>query len=466
MSLDTDVQAVADTLADGRPVTIISHVDADGITGEAILFQAFERAGIPHRPSVFLRQLEPLMLRRVPRDESIKLFCDFGAGQQQLLEEQGFTSDEVVLIDHHVAQPGRTCYVQANGTDHGLSKLSAAGIAYLVAKCIDRSNADLAKLAIIGNVGDMMARETGRLVGPAGEIVDDGIASGNVERREKDLNIYGMSTRPVHVCLAYSDDPFIPGISNSPQGSLKFLSRLGIRLRNEQKQWLVWDDLSIGERRMITSALVQQLIACNGNIERLFSESYLFPGERERTPLRNAQEFATFLNACGRWARPEVGSRVCRGDRGVSYREAEHLLTNHRAVIRDLLQHILDHGVTELSGLQYIHVKNLYPDTIVGIGAGMALSRLNWRKPIMIMCSLPEDQGLTKVSMRTTEQMVRRGIDLQTALSAAAQEVGGAGGGHQIAAGAFIPAETELRFIAHVNRLLDEQNVTKSAGNS
>jgi len=79
------------------------------------------------------------------------------------------------------------------------------------------------------------------------------------------------------------------------------------------------------------------------------------------------------LNACGRWSRPQVGGAILRGDRGIAYREAEHMLNNHRAIIRNLLQFILDSGVKELENLQYIHVGGRYPDTIVGIGAGMAL---------------------------------------------------------------------------------------------
>jgi len=47
---------------------------------------------------------------------------------------------------------------------------------------------------------------------------------------------------------------------------------------------------------------------------------------------------------------------ILRGDRGIAYREAEHMLNNHRAIIRNLLQFILDSGVKELENLQYIHV--------------------------------------------------------------------------------------------------------------
>jgi RecJ-like exonuclease len=163
------------------------------------------------------------------------------------------------------------------------------------------------------------------------------------------------------------------------------------------------------------------------------------------------------LNACGRWSKPQVGGAILRGDRGIAYRDAEHMLNNHRAIIRDLLQFILDSGVKELENLQYIHVGGRYPDTIVGIGAGMALSKLNSAKPILIMCEVPEDKALTKVSMRTNERVVEKGVDLQQALNDASTEYGGGGGGHRIAAGAYIPKTAEEEFVNRVNKILGEQ---------
>jgi RecJ-like exonuclease len=463
MGLSDDVRAVAQELLSHESVTIISHIDADGISGEAILSQALSRAGI-RVASVFVRQLEPLTMRQVPKDDTFKLFCDLGAGQQNLIAEHGLCEDEVAIIDHHVSQPCGQEYLQVNCLPYGHTKLSAAGVAYLVAKAIDSGNIDLAALAVVGNVGDMMAREDCGLTGVAQEIAYEGASHGFLEIRKRDLNCYGISTRPLHVCLSYNDDPFIPGITNNAGGALRFLQNLGIPLQDNLRRWLVWEEIPYEHRRVISSALAQQLMANGGTISRLFCESYLFPGERERTPLRNAQEYATLLNACGRWSRPRVGGNICRGDRGAAYREAEHMLTNHRTVIRELLQFILDSGVTELSHLQYIHVGNRYPDTIVGIGAGMALSKLNREKPILIMVEQPEDPSLTKVSLRATEQMLSRGVDLQVAATTASEKFGGAGGGHRIAAGAFIPRESEKEFIQHVNELLAGQCTNQGAG--
>jgi len=354
MNLERDLRRAADIISDADSVTIVSHIDADGISTEAILAQALSREGIPLE-SVFVRQLEPMAMRHIPDDDSLKLFADLGAGQQALLESRGLSAEDVLILDHHVSQPCTTAYPMINCLDHGITRMSAAGLAYLVAKTLDPTNIDLAKLAVIGNVGDMMARENCGLVGPAREIVQDGVEYGNIIVQSRDLNCYGLSTRPVHICLGYCDEPYIDGISNNTNGALRFLERLGVELKNPRGGWLVWEELPFGDRRRIVSALAQHLIAHGQDTGRLLAETYIFPDEPERTPLRNASEYATLLNACGRWAKPRVGSSICRGMRGEAYREAEYMLGHHRSVIRDLLHYILDTGVTELSHLQYIH---------------------------------------------------------------------------------------------------------------
>jgi len=462
MGLVGDAQAAAERIQGAESVTLISHIDADGICSEAILSQGIARLGIGVT-SLFVRQLEPMAMRRIPcGDGSLKVFTDLGAGQQNLLEEHGLDADEVLIIDHHVSQPCGIAYQQVNSLDHGFTRLSAAGVVYFVARELDTSNRDLAKLAVIGNVGDMMAREKRGLTGPAKEIAEEGEAYGNIRINRHDLNCYGTSTRPLHICLAYCDDPYLPGISNNTEGALRFLRKLDIPLKVKVKggrggRWLVWEEFDAASRRKVISTLVEHLVAHGEEPERILGETYLFPDEIERSPLRNASEFATLLNSCGRWAKPAVGSGVCQGDRGSAYREAEYMLKHHRSIIRELLQYILDTGVTEISSLQHIHVGARFPDTIVGIGAGMALSKLNWRKPIMIMSEVPEDPELTKVSMRTVERVVRTGIDLQKVLAEVSEEVGGAGGGHKIAAGAYIPRAAEKEFVDRVNRALEEQ---------
>lgn len=448
--------AAADLVAIASGVTIISHIDADGICSEAILSLAIERQGIPTK-SIFVRQLEPSTIETVPKDDSLKIFVDLGSGQQNLLVEHDLSEKDVLILDHHVGQPADKSYHEINALSYGHNKLSASGVAYLVARELDAANIDLAKIAVVGNVGDMLARANLGLTGPSREIVNDGVSYGIIRVLKKDLNCFGISTRPVHLCLTYCDDPFIPEITNNQPGALQFLNDIGVPLQDETGKWIVWEKLPVENKKKIISSLTQHLLHHNRNPNRLLAENYLFPNELEGTPLRNAAEFATFLNACGRWDKPVIGSRICKGDRKVSYHEAERMLIHHRSMIRELLQFILETGAIEISHLQYIHVQDRFPDTIIGIGAGMALSRLNRGKPILIMAEMSDDPLVTKISMRTNEEMVERGVDLQQAIVNATAEVGGYGGGHRIAAGGYIPKDVEEKFIQCVNQKLEAQ---------
>ncbi|MDD1728122.1 MAG: DHH family phosphoesterase [Methanospirillum sp.] len=462
MSFDQDVRSAADVILSSNSVTVISHIDADGISSESILSQAISRAGIPAR-SVYLRQLDPLTLHEIPDDESLKIFSDFGSGQQSMLQEKGLSPDDIVIIDHHVSQPADISYLEVNCLLHGYEKMSAAGVAYLVAREMDDINRDLAKLAIVGNIGDMMDRENLKLTGPAHEILADGVGYGNVEVWEHDLNIYGISTRPLPNALAYSDDIDIPGVSQVPDGARIFLEKIGIKPLSGTR-WPVWETLPFEDKQAVVCAVIDQMLAFGKNLDRLFADHYLFPDENQaQATLRNASEYATLLNSCGRWKRPELGGKICRGDRVVAFREAEQMLRNHRSKIREVMEYITDTGVSELSHLLYIHVGDRFPDTIVGIGAGMSLSRLNPEKPILIMCEDSLDPTKTKISMRTRQEVVDKGVDLQKALSTACERFdGSSGGGHRIAAGAFIPHDAEREFIEEVNHILRQQYAQKS----
>ena len=303
-------------------------------------------------------------------------------------------------------------------------------------------------------VGDMMARENHGLVGVARWIAEDGADSGHIRIR-RGINCYGLSTRPLHICLSNADDPQIPGISGKPAEAAALLCRIGIYQSPSDQR--VWEELSSEEEKRLASVLAEQIIANGESSDGFIAEHYFFPDEMEKTPLRNASEYATMLNACGRWAKPKIGEAVCFGDRGQKYREAEHMLRHHRSIIRELCEYIIETGVEDLGSIQAIHTGDKYPDTIAGIGAGMALSKLDTNKPILVMCSVSDEPDLIKVSMRTYEKVLRRGVDLQEVLVTAAVESGGAGGGHNIAAGAYIPKGCEHDFTRRVNELVKGQ---------
>jgi RecJ-like exonuclease len=67
------------------------------------------------------------------------------------------------------------------------------------------------------------------------------------------------------------------------------------------------------------------------------------------------------------------------------------------------------------------------------------------------------DKGEIKVSARTTQTLVNKGVNLSAAMKQAASQVNGVGGGHSIAAGATIPKGAEDEFIIHIEQQIQQQ---------
>jgi single-stranded-DNA-specific exonuclease len=70
---------------------------------------------------------------------------------------------------------------------------------------------------------------------------------------------------------------------------------------------------------------------------------------------------------------------------------------------------------------------------------------------------------MVKISSRATKQLVEKGLNLGALLSRLSAEYGGKGGGHNIAAGAEIPSDRIIRFLADLDRAVGEQ-LAKNVG--
>lgn len=461
-ALDNVAKRCADAIRTAESVLVASHIDADGLTSAAIATRALERAAIPVR-TTFFKQLDRSAIETIATIESdTVVFTDFGSGQLQDILTIADTSGFVPIIaDHH--QPAGVEYdLHMNplleGVD-GSTELSGAGTAYVLARALSESNenCDLAGLAVVGAVGDMQIRD-GSLCGANRSIVTEGIDAGVIVEAT-DLSMYGTQTRPLPKLLEYSSDITIPGISNDPRGTIEFLNTFDINLKNGDG-WRCWADLSVAEKQLIASGLVKHGIEHGvpaGKLEQLIGTSYLLVEESTGTELRDASEFSTLLNATARYERADVGLAVCLGDRGDGLEAARRLLRNHRRNLSEGLNFVKRTGVQTKSQLQWFHAEDQIPDTIVGIVAGMTFSASGIDRSRPIIAFADKNESEIKVSGRATHGLVRRGLDLSKVLGVAAREVGGDGGGHNVAAGATIPSGTEMTFLDSANDLIADQ---------
>lgn len=408
---------------------IVHHYDADGVSSGAIVAGAFRKEGKPFRREC-IKKLDDDAIDRYMKEKEL-IFVDLGGGNKRVNE-----LNDVVVIDHH--QTEGMDKPQANPMLHGLDgggELSAAGTAY----CVFRHAADL---AIVGAVGDMQQP----LVGMNRWVLAEGEKTGEV-KTDEDLRFYGRYCRPLVQFLAFSDDPFIPGISYREDRAMQLLSDLGIPLEKDPRQGTgnrrVYADLSREEKTRLISALTKILVGANRlkTAEELIGESYVFP-KRPMDETYEANEFSTLLNACGRHGKPDIGVRVCLGDESAK-EEAKALLQRHRKMLREGISYasgnIQDYGL-----FYFLDGRGVVDEGLIGVVCGMALHQA-WKKP-MLGVALGENETI-KFSGRAPKALVAKGMNLGALMKEAAEKAGGIGGGHKIAAGASVPKDKINEFL-------------------
>ncbi len=424
--LEACAEARRTALSFSNPL-IVHHLDADGISSGAIVESAFRSEWRKHR-RICVKKLGDTEIESIKNEKEI-IFVDLGGGNPRVNELH-----DVLIIDHHQTK-GITKH-QINPLLYGIDggdELSSSGTAALVFD----AHYDL---GVVGAVGDMQypLRGANRLLVKRGK-----------EREElevsNELRMFGRYSRPLVPFLAYSDDPYLPGISFNEQNAERLLTDLEIQLQKGE-EWRTYSGLSEKEKKKLVSALSDLLVE-KGRAraaDSLVGETYLLTKREKRSETYDASEFSTMLNACGRHGRPDIGVAVCLGEKWAES-EASDLLRLHKTRIREGILFAKE-SIIDLGPFLFLDARDKIEDSIVGIVCGMAIGASP--KPIIGIASSPD--GI-KVSARGTRALINAGLNLGEAMEAEAKATGGIGGGHKIAAGANIPRERLNEFITSLS---------------
>ena len=118
---------------------------------------------------------------------------------------------------------------------------------------------------------------------------------------------------------------------------------------------------------------------------------------------------------------------------------------------------VREEGTSRRRSIQYFHAHDRIRNTIIGIIAGMSYSLPGVDRNIPVIYFADDSEEKVKVSSRGTSELVERGLGLASAVTGAAEAVGGVGGGHDIAAGATIPRGEEELFLELMDAEVERQ---------
>ncbi len=418
---------------------VVHHLDCDGLTSGALAKQAFLLKG-RSVPTLMLKKLDDDSVKQIPSDKDL-VITDLGAGQIELVE--ALPNARKTVFDHHPpSKPSDVPMINCHDFGfEGATDACSATTCYFAFRHVGVS----AVLGIVGAVGDMQDKNG---FSALNKIMLNEAAEKSQVLRQKDLRLFGKVTRPLVQFLTYCTEPLLPGLTGNDKACAIFLKNEGIETNRTDAAGnpknVCYYDLTVFDRKKLASAIIRYAYE-QGVEERLIKDMvgdvYLFPQEPDGSELREAYEFSTLLNACGRHGHAETGIGACL-HQPESITAARELLLEHRKAIRSGIG-LAKERTVDAGPFYLLDGRGEIQDTVIGVVAGAYFSSglVTRNKPILALSV--DENGALKASGRGNKELVEKGLDLGEVMKKSAETVGGFGGGHVVAAGASFPNTPE-----------------------
>jgi len=433
-SLESEIEKISSKFLESildKDIFIISHFDTDGITSATILIQTLRKLDKRFSLKIVTR-LEEETILDLPRDKVI-VFLDLASGSLNYLSKMNF--ENVFIIDHHqifqeIPEKLNIINPQLNGKE----EISSSSLTYLFCKYLSEDTKELAKLAVLGMIGDCMEKSIDKL---NNLIINDGEV-----KRKRGLLIY-PSTRPLNRTLEYCSDPYIPGITGNPQGVTELLREVGLSPLNGKYKSLI----ELNDNEM--SKLVTSIVLKNPKVKNreIIGDIFLI---KFFNKLEDARELSAIINACSRLGESETAVQFCM-ELTKAKKRAELMHTKYKQFIISGLKFVSESEKIEGNGFVIINAKDKIKDTIIGTIASI-LSNSSIYEEGTVITTMAYYEDKIKVSSRSVG---KSGRNLREILSSVIEKIGGDVGGHEVAAGCMLKREKEKEFLDCLKKSLE-----------
>jgi RecJ-like exonuclease len=455
---------VSDCIKSGKDISVITHLDCDGITSGSIVTKSLIRSGAKCTVRTVNEFSKNLIEKMKSDSRQFHIITDLGGGFAKDIDNA--LDDNWIVVDHHqIPQEEFDNQRVINAWKYdidGGKDVSAGGMAYLVSNALHKENTDLAWIAVVAALGDRQDQgEKKSFTGINLDIASAAKKDGQVEI-DLDILLVGRETRPLPDALAFTSQPFIEGLTWNRDACLSLLNSSGIKLKDGSR-WRVPAELTEDEKRTLLQTISKYISTKNASdiLDELVGYTYTLSGEDKRSFLRDAREFSTMLNSCGRIRKAGVGVSICMGDRTKMLQEGENILVEYRTFLRTYMNTLSSERWRITDNGQYLMVngEGLVPENMTGaVSSLLGGSQKNTGKIIILRTN--GEEGTIKFSSRKSTGC-KSDVNLGLLMRECAAKVSGVGGGHAAAAGARITKDKLDEFLDHL-----EKNVTRMQNSS
>ncbi|MFW9852288.1 MAG: hypothetical protein ACFFDS_05070, partial [Candidatus Thorarchaeota archaeon] len=222
--------------------------------------------------------------------------------------------------------------------------ISNAGLTYFVASgLLD----DYQKFSGLGIIGALYKKQTNpknqELNGLNKYIMDDGKEKEHITTK-KGTRIPGRESQPIHLALMYSLNPYFPGLTGNEGACTKFVSRLDIKMRDQEDNWRTISSLKPKETKALNDALIALLMKNDSqpitDIYKLIGPIYILNKEHESNQTRNVEEFLWLLEGACQMKLYGLALAVILGDRSNRYDSLQRDLSNYHGKATEIIKEI------------------------------------------------------------------------------------------------------------------------------
>lgn len=453
-------EKVRSTVEGGNEVAIITHLDADGITSGSIMAMALRRMGARFSLRT-VSDLNSSVVEKMKADgRDFYVITDLGGGWASHLRKA--LGDRWVIIDHHeiteeeilTDDGGQILNPWKFGIDGG-REVSAGGMAYMVASALDFKNRDLSAIAVVSAVADRQDQgDKKSFFGLNAEILKTAQSLGLVSV-DLDIILTGRETRPVHEALAYTLFHYIDGLTWNTEACYLLLKNAGIKLKDDNGRWRALAEFSQEEKSTIVEAVAKFVASSDKRVSDILLDDligyvYTLSREDKRSQLRDAREFSTMLNACGRIGKAGVGIAMCMGDRNMALSAGEEIMDMYKMTLRNNISTIFSEKwrLADDGKTTFVNGDGILEEGMLGAVSTLLSGSPSLRGRLLFVRTLAKE-GSYKFSSRKCldcKSQANLGVIMRQCSSA----LNGAGGGHSSAAGCSIPSAALDDFIAGI----------------
>ncbi len=222
--------------------------------------------------------------------------------------------------------------------------ISNAGLTYFIASgLLDNYQ----KFSDLGIIGALFKKQTNpknqELNGLNIYIRDDGKEKEYLTIK-KGTRIPGRESQPIHLALMYSLNPYFPGLTGNEGACTKFVSRLDIKMRDQNDNWRTISSLTSKETKTLNDALIALLMKNDSqpitDIYKLIGPIYILNKEHENNQTRNAEEYLWLLEGACQMKLYGLALAVILGDRSNRYDSLQRELSNYHGKATQIIEEI------------------------------------------------------------------------------------------------------------------------------